>query len=412
MSKYPGIFLAAGFVLLASAATAQAQVIAYDAPLQSGNQSWSGPLGMDFNVTSPIQVQSVGIFDSNGDGFNGTLQAAIFNRQTGAVVPGTSVTFTSAAPGVLINAHRFIALAPAVSLPAGEYSIVATGFTGSDPNGNTMGSGAMVKTQNSGGGLITFVGTSRYDYAAGLYLPQIPDAEMVRYLAGSFQFSANGSNGSPGLPAGTRTLDGPFQTRYVANLHVIDSLINITNTGSNGAMPWGPGIGPQAGNICVNVYAFSPDEQMIGCCSCHITPNGLASLSVFNDIRTMTLTGVTPNSMMIKLVATATGGTPAAPTYTGGVSACSQSAAGLNLTHPIAPAGMAAWATTGHMHGLYPVPAAPPPFAITETPFTPATLSAGEITSLNNRCTAIIGNAGGFGQCRSCSLGGRGAVRE
>lgn len=203
--------------------------------------------------------------------------------------------------------------------------------------------------------------------------------------------------------------DSPFQVRYVANLNVVDSLVNMSNTGANGAMPFGPGIGPQAGNICVNVYAFSPDEQMVGCCSCHITPNGLASLSVYNDIRAITLTGLTPNSMMIKLVATATGGTVGAPTYTGGASACSQSAAGLNVTHPVAPAGLVAWATTGHVPGAFPVPGAPAPFAITETAFTPATLSAGEITSLNNRCTAIIGNGSTFGTCRSCTLGGRGA---
>lgn len=203
------------------------------------------------------------------------------------------------------------------------------------------------------------------------------------------------------------TSDAPFQVRYVANLNVADAIINITNTGMNGAMPYGPGIGATAGNICVNVYAFSGDEQMIGCCSCHVTPNALVSLSVYNDIRALSLTGLMPNSMVIKLVATATG---PGPSYSGGISTCSNSAAGIDVTHPVSPGGMAAWTTTAHVPGIHAVPAAPAPFDITETPFTPARLSAAEMATLRNRCGAIIANGSGFGICRSCSVGGRGAV--
>ena len=59
----------------------------------------------------------------------------------------------------------------------------------------------------------------------------------------------------------------------------------------------------------MNVHAFSPDEQLVSCCSCLITPNGLVSLSANNDLISNTLTGVRPNSIVVKLVATAAGTT-------------------------------------------------------------------------------------------------------
>ena len=95
-----------------------------------------------------------------------------------------------------------------------------------------------------------------------------------------------------GFPAPTS--DSYFQIRYAANLTSGDSVINLTNTGANGASLNGPGFGGAAGNICVNVYAFSPDEQLVSCCSCLITPNGFASLSVNSDLISNTLTGVRP----------------------------------------------------------------------------------------------------------------------
>src|SRR5581483_3699965 len=117
------------------------------------------------------------------------------------------------------------------------------------------------------------------------------------------------------------TADSPSQVRYAANLSVTtDSVINISNTGANGANLNGPGIGGSSGNLCVNVYAFSPDEQLVSCCSCLITPNGLVSLSAYQDLTSNTLTGVRPPSLAIKLVSTLAG--------TGGAgTSCTNSAA-------------------------------------------------------------------------------------
>lgn len=198
----------------------------------------------------------------------------------------------------------------------------------------------------------------------------------------------NGAAAAIAFPAGPAPIlpENSFLIRYAANLNVGDSLINITNTGLNGAPLNGPGFAP-VGNICVNVYGFSPDEQLVSCCSCLVTPNGLVSLSAKSDVFSNTLTGVSPNSGVIKLI----GSIPGTTTLAG---------------------GMAAWGTTIHVPGVAPVQGAPAPFGMVETPFTPPTLSAGELASITNRCTQIIGNGSGFGICRGCSAGGRGGARE
>jgi hypothetical protein len=177
------------------------------------------------------------------------------------------------------------------------------------------------------------------------------------------------------------TADSPFQVKYASNLNLGDSVINITNTGANAG-----------NNICVNVYTFSPDEQEVTCCSCNVTPNALQSLSVKGDLVSNTLTPAVPTSVVVKLVAT-TGGS------------CNAATAGTGAS-TLAP-GMAAWGTTLHASA-----AVAGGVALTETAFTPATLSNAELTRITQLCGFIQSNGSGFGICRSCRLGGLGAVAQ
>lgn len=175
-----------------------AQTIAYDVPAQTGNQAWNGNLGLDFDVNSPIMILKLGAFDANGDGFSGTVQVAIFNRDTSLPVTSTA-TFTGTA-GTLVNGSRFLSLSPAVVLPVGHYSVVAVGFNNTDMNGNLGVAGAVASTENSGSGLISFVGTARYDANTSLDLPgNIDGGPANRYLAGTFQFTTNAPAVAPVL---------------------------------------------------------------------------------------------------------------------------------------------------------------------------------------------------------------------
>ena len=212
-----------------------------------------------------------------------------------------------------------------------------------------------------------------------------------------------------------------FQVHYVSNLNKGDASINLTNAGGSG------------GNICANVYAFAPDEQMISCCACQITPNGLNSYSVSADLISNPLTGVAPSSLVIKLVASA-------PTH-GTCDASSPTAGSL-------VPGLRAWGTTIHtvFSGNQNVVVTPPapdprctripqeppmgckcltspplpsgsdlintllcniPDLVTETEFSPAGLSSSELTRLTSQCSFIELDGSGHGICSACRTGGQ-----
>jgi len=220
------------------------------------------------------------------------------------------------------------------------------------------------------------------------------------------------------------TADSPFQIRYASNLDVGESWVNITNSGARGAgLDSGSGAST-TGAICANVYVFSPDEQMISCCSCPVTPNGLVSLGAQRDLISNTLTPAVPDSVVIKLLGTVPVG-----------GSCNNSAANV-ATATLTP-GLLAWGTTTHagtstqtstpdttkkclnkccgsnagsawcQQNCPPIVTTTTSFSTTETPFLPASLSAGELVKLDDLCTFIIADGSGYGICRSCRLGGQ-----
>jgi hypothetical protein len=104
----------------------------------------------------------------------------------------------------------------------------------------------------------------------------------------------------------------------------------------------------------------------------------------------------------VKLLATLAGAS-------GTGASCTNSAALAGSTgFPLVPDGMAAWGTT-----LHATPTVNPvTYATTETRFTPATLSTGELASVTNRCAFIIGNMSGYGICAGCKAGAMGGVKK
>ena len=170
-----------------------------------------------------------------------------------------------------------------------------------------------------------------------------------------------------------------YQTSYVANLNVADSFINITTTGSSG------------GNLCVNVYAFDPSEEMIACCSCLVTPNALVSLSAQGDLISNTLSPSTPTSLVIGMVATQ---------GAGALTSCDPTLGGAPGAATLAP-GLRAWSTT-----LHALPGTPVQYGVTENDFQESRFGLPQFQHLTTFCGFVNANGSGFGICKTCRTGG------
>jgi hypothetical protein len=72
--------------------------------------------------------------------------------------------------------------------------------------------------------------------------------------------------------------------------------VDITNSGANGGVAQQSGTSASiGGSLCANIYVFTPDEQPLECCSCPVTPNGLASFSAQRDLISNPLTRPEPH---------------------------------------------------------------------------------------------------------------------
>jgi hypothetical protein len=112
-----------------------------------------------------------------------------------------------------------------------------------------------------------------------------------------------------------------------------------------------PGLGPNG------TPDGTPDQQLSECCGCNITPDGLLTLSIDQDLISNPLTPVFLQNGALEIVS-------------------STLACEANNFPP--SAGIRAWAT--HIQN---------DASVTETEFTDSKLSAGELKLLENKCSAI-----------------------
>jgi hypothetical protein len=175
------------------------------------------------------------------------------------------------------------------------------------------------------------------------------------------------------LSAQTSPYPDTFKVNYFSNANcggVPDGTVQITNVGTQIGSKTSPG-----GNLCALIYVFEPDQEMAECCGCKITPDGLLTLSIDNNLLANTLTDVTVSSGVIKIVS-------------------SYASAGVcDPTKPAPATGVKAWAT--HIQGFF----YGSEFQ-TETEFSDSNLSTGELNRLQNECKGISLVGSGAGVCK------------
>ena len=154
-----------------------------------------------------------------------------------------------------------------------------------------------------------------------------------------------------------------------------DQIIGAINVGTLGTPLTSP-----TGDICTNIYVFDNNQEMIACCSGHLTPNGEGAASVGSQVTNNPLTSVVPPSGVIKITLT-----PRPPGH------CNPT---VSTTAPDATLGVV-FATHLQVTGGRTF--------VTETQVLPSPLSAAEEQFLQTACSFTLYLGSGKGTCLSRS---------
>jgi hypothetical protein len=229
-------------------------------------------------------------------------------------------------------------------------------------------------------------GTTNIDMLTHIHTDLTETVTTTRTQVNSSVYELVGTVTQSAPPVPTEDLG--ILVRYVANLDRGDAQIHFTNSGARGAGIFSGTSASTTGAICVNVYAFTPDDQLASCCSCPVTPNGLVTLSARREFNGDSTSTTLPKAFVVKLL-------PSAPV--GG--SCNNGAGSPGAKAP----GLHAWTRTT-------LATAEGYLDISEAAFLATSSSVGERDRLASRCTALNAASVGFGLCWSCQFrpgGGR-----
>jgi hypothetical protein len=230
--------------------------------------------------------------------------------------------------------------------------------------------------------MITLIFTCLLSTAAFAQTAQTTNVEVGTYMVGYY----TGAN--QGLPD--------------AQMHIV----NPGSTGGYGNSDERPSGIPQGGDLCANIYVFTSDEQMIACCSCKVSPNGMQGFSLATDLVGKPLTSLVPRAGAVKVVTSQGGGregslNPPPPGPKGADSGRTTGRA-CSASSEYYPEGqLQTWLT--HVRALGAAFGAS--HAVTEIPFQGAYLSESEVQKLQSQCFGIEASEGhggvgsGAGKC-------------
>ncbi len=159
---------------------------------------------------------------------------------------------------------------------------------------------------------------------------------------------------------GSGTMPGSEQVRYFNQTEESRASIRVNNVGNE--------------QMCVSLYVFTADEELVGCCTCPVSPGRPMELGIREEGRRMNPNVTLSNSVMARLRASVP------------VSGSCMSA---HLSERVEPAtGMVAWAAPA-VGGL--------------APFSPGRLSTEARQRLAASCVRTAPNGTAMGICLSCA---------
>ena len=213
-----------------------------------GNQANAYTYGESFDVNKPIELTSLGAFDSGGNGFTQTITVVLYDQTTQKIL--AQVTFTPSDPGTLVGGSRFKTLTqPITLLPGFKGVIAAYGFSAADPAGDA-GTNVPAWTTEDDVGRLTF-NNGVFATTAGKFPTTInPSTFANPYAAGTFLFRD---------PAWTQTADTP--TTYTVTID--NSGYSLQENKDFGALPPSYITGTVTGNPLQNGQV-APTTQPLG----------------------------------------------------------------------------------------------------------------------------------------------------
>jgi len=197
-----------------------------------------------------------------------------------------------------------------------------------------------------------------------------------------------------------------------------DALVRIANASHSDTT--------QNGTLCAMIYVFDDNEEQQACCGCPVTPDGLRSLSVINDLTSnLGVNGANRSAGVIEIITSPlnfkyNSGTPVVPGInkdTNGQNfACDPSfaqgaaiGAGTGINVAIPSPGMRAW--ENHTESIAPTaPASGFVTALSEEKFATSTLDGSEAINLTTNCARQFANGSGTGVC-TCGAGDNASSR-
>jgi hypothetical protein len=83
----------------------------------------------------------------------------------------------------------------------------------------------------------------------------------------------------------------------------VNYFINANTTGAPDGTVQILNPGSLTGNLCAQIYVYDASEELSECCACQVTPDGLRTLSVDNDLTSNPLTGVKLTTGSVSIIA-------------------------------------------------------------------------------------------------------------